>query len=690
MERVRKWSRFTKLRGLFCLLSIHGTATAQEASKNVHAQEMDLLADISLVDLLNLRIDSASKRQEKLTEIPASVVILTRSDIERFGYATLDELLAELPGFFLVDNYEDQEIGVRGTLDGGIQFLMNSIPIQPSRIKGLSVAERLRMNVPIQSIDRIEVVRGPMSVIYGNNAFSGSVNIITHEVDDSKDEEFHVAAAYGNRNANQGFARVSYPWKNGGLVLNGGYQKTDGIQGEMSELMSPEQLEGLDPEMLTSLDGLLAREQASVDLEIYHGDFSTKFYFGNMDYGFYVFAPSFHDGNQLQDQNLQASLAYDGELSDEFSLKSYVVYSHQTYDLEFDFLSHDLEGQQSQVARRLEAEISAHWSPLREVEMLWGFNHQALFDLSNQFEIDLIDARADRKADPYFRNDLFGEVMYSPFQALQLRAGARLSALSKRTIETLDGPVELDSDLIALPRFSIIAYPDQRSSFKLLVGMATQDHRALPISEKERMKSAEISYLTLHDNWNIQASVYWTRVDNLLRIFQRLDEETGVYVNDSDASGARVTRGAELMGSVTPLDGLRLDASTNLQRSSDLVNPEIEPDHSPSWLVKGKASYSLSDYTFASTVRFVDSMHSSFQWESAEGEWSRRGDSVPAYALLSANIRYDHTSGVYFNLHGSNLLDQQFRYPANELVNFQKGGFGLGREILFTVAFKSR
>ena len=51
-----------------------------------------------------MKIRSAGKREEVIRDIPASVTILTREDIDRYGWATLEELLRNVPGFFVLDN----------------------------------------------------------------------------------------------------------------------------------------------------------------------------------------------------------------------------------------------------------------------------------------------------------------------------------------------------------------------------------------------------------------------------------------------------------------------------------------------------------------------------------------------------------------------------------------------------------
>ena len=65
---------------------------------------MEDVADISLEDLLNVEITTAGKRPEKIGEIPASVVLVTREDIEIYGYQTLAEILENIPGLYQTDD----------------------------------------------------------------------------------------------------------------------------------------------------------------------------------------------------------------------------------------------------------------------------------------------------------------------------------------------------------------------------------------------------------------------------------------------------------------------------------------------------------------------------------------------------------------------------------------------------------
>jgi outer membrane receptor for ferrienterochelin and colicin len=186
------------------------------------------LLDLPFEDLLQVEIRSAGKRAEEIRDIPASLTILTREEIERYGWLTLEEVLRSAPGFFILDNIEERFIGTRGAVGGGVQFLVNGVAQHPSQQKTLTVPEIARLNVPVEAIDRIEIIRGPMSVIYGNNAFLGVVNIITNDVAGNGSR---VSASLGTRGTGALFARLGDADREGFVVLNAGARRDDGLGG---------------------------------------------------------------------------------------------------------------------------------------------------------------------------------------------------------------------------------------------------------------------------------------------------------------------------------------------------------------------------------------------------------------------------------------------------------------------------
>jgi outer membrane receptor for ferrienterochelin and colicins len=143
--------------------------------------------DLDLVKLLNVEVSTATKTAESLDEAPAVITVVTQSDIRRWGYQTVAEVLTHTVGFYLIDDHIQPNAGVRG-MTGGLGAESGVIKVM---IDGRSVAYRTTSGnwlgvelIPLESVAQIEIVRGPASALYGADAFLGVVNIITVRPED--------------------------------------------------------------------------------------------------------------------------------------------------------------------------------------------------------------------------------------------------------------------------------------------------------------------------------------------------------------------------------------------------------------------------------------------------------------------------------------------------------------------------
>jgi outer membrane receptor protein involved in Fe transport len=227
---------------LGCLAGLVMPSVAAAAAGPVPS--VDDLLQMPFQDVLAVRIRSAGKREEEIRDIPASVTIVTREDIERYGWVTFEELLRNVPGFYLLDNTEDRFIGTRGAVGGGVQFLVNGIPQHPSLQKTLTATEIARLDIPVESIDRVEIIRGPMSVIYGNNAFQGVINVVTNQIGQSGPR---ASASLGSGQSGRLFGRVGTVFEDGFVVLNAGGYQTGGLTGAYADMMGPRAARGAEP-----------------------------------------------------------------------------------------------------------------------------------------------------------------------------------------------------------------------------------------------------------------------------------------------------------------------------------------------------------------------------------------------------------------------------------------------------------
>lgn len=168
--------RFPQLAGL--LLAVLPLA-AQDASP-------DDLQDLRR--LLDQPVQAASKRSQRLKEAPADLTVLRGQDLAELGYRTLGEALAGVLGLGTNQDRAYTGLAVRGLYVLGDQntrvlVLLDGHALNSAAEVGSSkVGEDF--GLPLDLVERIEVVRGPASSLYGNNAFLGMVNVVTREPGD--------------------------------------------------------------------------------------------------------------------------------------------------------------------------------------------------------------------------------------------------------------------------------------------------------------------------------------------------------------------------------------------------------------------------------------------------------------------------------------------------------------------------
>ena len=179
------------------------------------AQQPAPLAEMSLEQLGEVEVTTASKEPEEVWRTPAAIYVITQEDIRRSGATSIPEVLRLAPGVEVSRIDSDRwAIGIRGL---GSQFSPSVLVL----IDGRSVYTPLFAGVYwdvqdtlLEDIDRIEIIRGPGGTIWGANAFNGVINIITK---DAKDTHGTLASAAGG-NVDQGVAGLRVGGGNGGTL----------------------------------------------------------------------------------------------------------------------------------------------------------------------------------------------------------------------------------------------------------------------------------------------------------------------------------------------------------------------------------------------------------------------------------------------------------------------------------------
>jgi iron complex outermembrane receptor protein len=135
----------------------------------------------------------AAKREQSLGTVASAVTVLTADQMRRYGYRSLAEALRGIAGVYVTDDRSVERIGVRGLQLLGdsntrVLILVDGTPLNEPWAQFVDSSTALP--VSLDDVARIEVIRGPVSSIYGTNAFFGIINIVTLETD-------KAAKAYG-------------------------------------------------------------------------------------------------------------------------------------------------------------------------------------------------------------------------------------------------------------------------------------------------------------------------------------------------------------------------------------------------------------------------------------------------------------------------------------------------------------
>ncbi|MGB6667020.1 MAG: TonB-dependent receptor plug domain-containing protein, partial [Candidatus Acidiferrum sp.] len=138
------------------------------------------LTKVNIEDLMNIKVTSASKKEQKLSQVAAAIFVITQEDIRSSGALNIPDLLRMVPGLDVAQiNANTWAISSRGF---NLQFANKLLVL----IDGRAVYTPLfggvnwdTQDVPLEDIERIEVIRGPGGTVWGANAVDGVIDIIT-------------------------------------------------------------------------------------------------------------------------------------------------------------------------------------------------------------------------------------------------------------------------------------------------------------------------------------------------------------------------------------------------------------------------------------------------------------------------------------------------------------------------------
>lgn len=166
--------------------------------------------DLSLEELMNVRITSASRNEQKLAGVASAVFVITQDDIRRSGATNIPDALRMAPGIQVervgTDKWAVSIRGFNGIYSNKLQVLMDGRSVYNPLFSGVLWEQQ---DTFIEDIERIEVIRGPAATVWGANAVNGVINIITKKASETQGtllsaggggfEHGFVGARYGGK-----------------------------------------------------------------------------------------------------------------------------------------------------------------------------------------------------------------------------------------------------------------------------------------------------------------------------------------------------------------------------------------------------------------------------------------------------------------------------------------------------------
>jgi outer membrane cobalamin receptor len=253
---------------LLCLPVAEGVAEQSEFD-----DEDELLALYGDTQMISI----ATGKLQTLAKAPAVASVITSDDIRDMGATDLDQVLETVPGLHVTYSslgYNPIYVfrGIHSNYNPQVLMLINGVPLH-----SLYQGDRSLIwgGMPVRAIERIEVIRGPGSALYGADAFAGVINIITQSGKDIDKNELGLLT--GSHDTRDGWAKFSSDWRDFNIGMVFEYHKTDGQQ-EMIDSDLQSVLDWLTGTSVSRAPGpvSLSRENLDIRLDIERGNWQFR------------------------------------------------------------------------------------------------------------------------------------------------------------------------------------------------------------------------------------------------------------------------------------------------------------------------------------------------------------------------------------------------------------------------------
>ncbi|UCH96246.1 MAG: TonB-dependent receptor [Candidatus Aminicenantes bacterium] len=605
--------------------------------------------EASLEELLEVKISTAAKYDQTMSEAPASVTIITREEIERYGYRTLDEILMRVRGFYLSNDRNYNYLGVRGfsrpsDYSNRVLLLLNGATTTDNIWGSSTIGSELGLD--IDAIERIEIVRGPGSALYGTNAMLAVINIITKTgktVDGLK-----LTLQPGSFGKVQGGMRLGKELKNGlDFFVSAHIGDIKGQDLYFEEFDEPQTNNGI-------AQGLDWDKYHGIFASLKYKNFSLQGLISSREKGVPTasYDTAFNDDRfKTLDSRDFFEIKYNGNISynTKMMLRGYYHYIRYYGAYPYDDPEYTSLWEEESKEMWLGFETQLSWDIRPDNRLIIGAeyrNHYRVSYLSwDEFQTEFEDDF------PFHDYALYIQDEYQVLKNLSLMLGLRYDKYSDRGKASLT------------PRAALIYNPFTATTLKFLYGNAYRvpniyetyyeaedEAKANPLIKREKINTLE---LVVEQRLSKQVfgilSLYNFEMRGLIEQVIDPADELWQFQNLEKVKGIGVE--AEL--NVKLKNGLMGYLNYNLQHTRNVIL-DAKITNSPSHIIKLGLSVPVLKHFFTSIETFYES-----------GRITLSGNRTKSFLLTNFHL----SSGKLFNLLGfsfqtRNLFDVEYHIPA--------------------------
>ncbi len=568
---------------------------------------------------------TANRSTQDKFDVLAAVDVFSRDDIEQIQPVSVADLLTRIAGITVTTQgtpANSTSLFIRGSNSDHVLILVNGVRVGSATLGVKDIAA-----IPVQLIDRIEIVRGVRAALWGSDAIGGVIQIFTRQLNNG---EVQIGATYGTHNYKQGYGAIGFGNKHNNYTVSANIEKSDGfdILKPATGSFSPNQndKDGYNRQSLalTGSSQLTTNDSLEINAQYDHGNYqfdANHFYGGDKtDYDNYQLLIRNH--LQLNDYYLQGSIATSQD-SNEDNFTDYGAAQNSFFTTKRDQASALI---QRPLSKNKDSEIIAGIDWYQE-KVSSSTIYSQLSRTANAIYITGRHQLKQLKLEGSLRRDKIGNI--DAKATYQLGAGYQLN----------------DYSLIALTHGTAFKVP----TFNALYWPASAFFQGNKDLKPETASNTEILARYQNETYRVELSLYQTLFDDLIINGPAdMDNQWGLWTPNNVASatikGAEATISANFTALTHQVTLSHVDAKDDSNNKQLLRRPYFSANysigyHSDNWNVAFDINYHGSRYDNVNFAR----------------------TKLASYTLLGLNVNYQISEQLSLHTKITNLGNKSYQ-----------------------------